>query len=92
MLSSANDAPYESHFFYFFSSFLFSERDLSGQRLSELFEDLSAFDKPVAAASLGQVYKARLKKGGTAGTINEKKVAFFISILVSQKYKLLMNC
>jgi predicted unusual protein kinase regulating ubiquinone biosynthesis (AarF/ABC1/UbiB family) len=32
-------------------------------RLEDVFEDVSCFDKPVAAASIGQVYKATLKKG-----------------------------
>ena len=32
-------------------------------RLEDVFEDVSCFDKPIAAASIGQVYKATLKKG-----------------------------
>jgi predicted unusual protein kinase regulating ubiquinone biosynthesis (AarF/ABC1/UbiB family) len=32
--------------------------------LEDVFEDVSAFDRPVAAASIGQVYRAKLKKGG----------------------------
>ncbi|CAM9540171.1 unnamed protein product [Chrysoparadoxa australica] len=34
-----------------------------GKPLSEVFEDTSAFQQPVAAASLGQVYRAKLKDG-----------------------------
>ena len=32
-------------------------------RLEDVFEDVSCFDEPIAAASIGQVYKATLKKG-----------------------------
>lgn len=32
--------------------------------LEDVFEDVKCFDTPVAAASIGQVYKATLKKGG----------------------------
>ena len=32
--------------------------------LEDVFEDVSAFDEPVAAASIGQVYRAKLKVGG----------------------------
>jgi predicted unusual protein kinase regulating ubiquinone biosynthesis (AarF/ABC1/UbiB family) len=32
-----------------------------GKPLEDVFEDVSAFEEPVAAASIGQVYKARLK-------------------------------
>jgi predicted unusual protein kinase regulating ubiquinone biosynthesis (AarF/ABC1/UbiB family) len=35
-----------------------------GTKPEDLFETINAFDKPVAAASLGQVYKARLKSTG----------------------------
>jgi len=35
-----------------------------GKRLEDVFEDASAFDKPIAAASVGQVYKATMKDGG----------------------------
>ena len=31
-------------------------------RLEDVFEDVSCFDEPIAAASIGQVYKATLKK------------------------------
>ena len=34
--------------------------------LEDVFEDVSAFDEPVAAASIGQVYRARLKSGPRA--------------------------
>ena len=33
-----------------------------GRPLEDVFEDVRAFDKPVAAASIGQVYKAKLKQ------------------------------
>lgn len=33
-----------------------------GRPLEDVFEDVSVFDKPVASASIGQVYRARLKK------------------------------
>ena len=33
----------------------------AGVDLEDVFEDVSAFDEPVAAASIGQVYRARLK-------------------------------
>ena len=32
--------------------------------LEDVFEDVGAFDEPVAAASIGQVYRAKLKVGG----------------------------
>jgi len=35
----------------------------TGRKLGDVFKDVSAFDSPVAAASLGQVYKAQLKDG-----------------------------
>ena len=35
---------------------------LGTSRLEDVFEDASVFDKPIAAASIGQVYKARLKR------------------------------
>ena len=31
-------------------------------RLEDVFEDVRAFDKPIAAASIGQVYKAKVKR------------------------------
>ena len=34
-----------------------------GVKVEEVFQTLDAFDKPIAAASLGQVYKAKLKDG-----------------------------
>ena len=39
-------------------------QQLGGRRLEDVFEDASAFDRPVAAASVGQVYRAKLKPGG----------------------------
>ena len=36
----------------------------AGVDLEDVFEDVSAFDEPVAAASIGQVYRARLKANG----------------------------
>ena len=39
-------------------------QQLGGRRLEDVFEDASAFDRPVAAASVGQVYRATLKPGG----------------------------
>lgn len=43
------------------------EKELGPDKLEDIFESLSDFDKPVAAASLGQVYKAFLKGTGVAG-------------------------
>ena len=40
------------------------QEQLGGQRLEDVFEDFRAFDSPVAAASIGQVYKAKLKVTG----------------------------
>jgi aarF domain-containing kinase len=40
------------------------QEQLGGQRLEDVFEDIRAFDSPVAAASIGQVYKAKLKASG----------------------------
>jgi predicted unusual protein kinase regulating ubiquinone biosynthesis (AarF/ABC1/UbiB family) len=40
-------------------------------KLKEVFESLDAFERPMAAASLGQVYKARLKQKGTPGNSDE---------------------
>lgn len=37
-------------------------RNELGRPLEEVFEDVEAFDKPIASASIGQVYKARLKQ------------------------------
>ncbi|CEF98426.1 Importin-beta, N-terminal domain [Ostreococcus tauri] len=37
-------------------------REQLGKPLDDIFEDVSAFDKPVAAASIGQVYRAQLKR------------------------------
>ena len=36
----------------------------AGVDLEDVFADVSAFDEPVAAASIGQVYRARLKANG----------------------------
>mmetsp|Transcript_38060 Transcript_38060/g.89069 ORF Transcript_38060/g.89069 Transcript_38060/m.89069 type:complete len:807 (-) Transcript_38060:260-2680(-) len=35
----------------------------TGKKLEDMFVDVRAFDKPIAAASVGQVYKAELKDG-----------------------------
>ena len=43
--------------------------------LEDVFEDVSAFDEPVAAASIGQVYRAKLKVGGY-GVSPEERDAF----------------
>ncbi|OUS48377.1 ABC1 family-domain-containing protein [Ostreococcus tauri] len=40
-------------------------REQLGKPLDDIFEDVSAFDKPVAAASIGQVYRAQLKRTKT---------------------------
>ena len=45
------------------------EREL-GMPVASAFESVKSFDKPIAAASLGQVYKARLK--GTGETVAVK--------------------
>lgn len=45
------------------------EREL-GRPVASAFESVQSFDKPIAAASLGQVYKARLK--GTGETVAVK--------------------
>jgi aarF domain-containing kinase len=41
----------------------------------EIFESMSAFDTPVAAASIGQVYRARLKPGKVNGVTEPVTVA-----------------
>jgi predicted unusual protein kinase regulating ubiquinone biosynthesis (AarF/ABC1/UbiB family) len=46
---------------------IFIEKELGPAKLEDIFESLSDFKKPVAAASLGQVYKAYLKGTGVAG-------------------------
>eukprot|EP00903_Cladosiphon_okamuranus_P014388 g13356.t1 len=45
------------------------EREL-GRPVASAFENVRSFDKPIAAASLGQVYKAKLK--GSGGTVAVK--------------------
>jgi predicted unusual protein kinase regulating ubiquinone biosynthesis (AarF/ABC1/UbiB family) len=56
------------------------EKELGPDKLEDIFESLSDFDKPVAAASLGQVYKAHLKGTGVAGTfINIFDENFFLT-------------
>jgi predicted unusual protein kinase regulating ubiquinone biosynthesis (AarF/ABC1/UbiB family) len=47
------------------------QAQLGGQRLEDVFEDVRAFDAPVAAASIGQVYKAKLKASGPGKTPEE---------------------
>ena len=49
------------------SFYIFIEEEMGGVRPEDVFESLSAFEKPVAAASLGQVYKAKLKSTGVTG-------------------------
>ena len=39
--------------------------------LADVFEDVKCFDTPVAAASIGQVYRAKLKKGGYGQGVGE---------------------
>ena len=46
---------------------IFVEQEMGGLRPESVFESLAAFEKPVAAASLGQVYKAKLKSTGVSG-------------------------
>ena len=46
---------------------IFLEQEMGGLRPETVFESLAAFEKPVAAASLGQVYKAKLKSTGVSG-------------------------
>ena len=48
------------------------EAELGSGAVQELFEDLSPLTQPIAAASLGQVYKLKLKPN-----INKGKVLFF---------------
>ena len=40
-------------------------------KLEDVFEDVSVFDKPIAAASIGQVYKAKLKPNALKKSKNE---------------------
>jgi predicted unusual protein kinase regulating ubiquinone biosynthesis (AarF/ABC1/UbiB family) len=40
---------------------------LGGLDLEDVFEDVGAFDAPVAAASIGQVYKAKLRESAPGG-------------------------
>lgn len=48
------------------------EKELKGLRPKDVFESLDAFERPMAAASLGQVYKARLRQKGTPGTPQQR--------------------
>ena len=50
-----------------------------GRPLEEVFEDVRAFDEPIASASIGQVYKARLKQ--TPG-MKEEQASFGSDVAV----------
>ncbi|KAG5175343.1 hypothetical protein JKP88DRAFT_351553 [Tribonema minus] len=52
-----------------------------GRKLEDVFEDASVFAKPVAAASLGQVYKARLRATGdeVAVKVQRPEVLFTVT-------------
>jgi predicted unusual protein kinase regulating ubiquinone biosynthesis (AarF/ABC1/UbiB family) len=52
-----------------------------GTKPEDLFETINAFDKPVAAASLGQVYKARLKSTGNISPC-EYTVHTYVTVLI----------
>ena len=56
---------------------------MGGVRPQDIFESLSAFDKPVAAASLGQVYKAKLKSSGVSGNFIYLSSSIFLIFLHS---------
>jgi predicted unusual protein kinase regulating ubiquinone biosynthesis (AarF/ABC1/UbiB family) len=44
-----------------------------GRKLESIFEDTSVFKKPIASASLGQVYKARLKSTGAVVAVKVQR-------------------
>lgn len=56
------------------------ERELKGKKPEELFETLTAFEKPVAAASLGQVYKARLASTGVAVAVKVQRPDMLLTV------------
>ncbi|KAG5187551.1 protein kinase:ABC1 family [Tribonema minus] len=49
------------------------EAQLGGARIEDVFESRAAFDRPVAAASLGQVYQAKLKQDGTTVAVKVQR-------------------
>jgi len=56
------------------------EKELSPVKLEDIFENLSDFNKPVAAASLGQVYKAHLKGSGVAVAVKVQRPDMMLAV------------
>ena len=52
--------------------------------LEDVFEDVSAFDEPVAAASIGQVYRARLKANGVGRSSDDDAFGADVAVKVQR--------